>query len=114
VLIEGEDLAGGFVLVKRSILERYMEAHPDLRYVDESADPACAERVYTEFFTCGPIADGNPTGHKRFWGEDRAFSRRLAAMGERWWIYCNITFGHWGMNNWRGNFGEQLAEDALR
>jgi hypothetical protein len=53
VLIEGEDLAGGFVLVKRSILERYMEAHPDLRYVDEAADPACPSRVYTEFFTCG-------------------------------------------------------------
>jgi glycosyltransferase involved in cell wall biosynthesis len=110
VLIEGEDLAGGFMLVKRGILERYMQAHPDLRYIDESADPAAPTRIYTEFFAAGPIADGNPTGIKRFWGEDRSFSRRLKAMGERWWIYANITFGHWGMKGWAGNLGEYLAK----
>jgi glycosyltransferase involved in cell wall biosynthesis len=110
VLIEGEDLAGGFVLVKRAILERYMAAHPDLRYIDESADPSAPNRVYTEFFSCGPLADGNPTGYKRFWGEDRMFSRRLAAMNESWWIFANISFGHWGMNGWSGNFGEHLEK----
>jgi glycosyltransferase involved in cell wall biosynthesis len=109
-LIEGEDLAGGFVLVKRGILERFAAAHPDLRYIDESADPSCPNRVYIEFFTAGPLADGNPTGIKRFWGEDRQFSRRLAAMGEKWWIYTNITFGHWGMKGWAGNFNEYLAK----
>ncbi len=47
---------------------------------------------------------------KRFWGEDRAFSRRLNEMGERWWIYASITFAHWGMNRWEGNFGKELAD----
>lgn len=109
-LIEGEDLAGGFMLIKRGILERYMAKYPDLRYIDESADPSAPNRVYTEFFTAGSIIDGNATGVKRFWGEDRAFSRRLKEMGERWWIYANITFGHWGMNGWKGNFGEHLSK----
>lgn len=108
VLIEGEDLAGGFVLVKRGILERYMKAHPELRYIDESADPAAPDRVYTEFFSAGPQLDA--AGNRRFWGEDRAFSRRLKAMGERWWIYASMTFGHWGMKGWAGNFGEHLAK----
>ena len=108
ILIEGEDLAGGFMLVKRGILERYAAAHPDLRYIDESADPLAPERVYVEFFSAGPIDDGNATGIKRFWGEDRQFSRRLAALGERWWIYANIQFGHWGMNGWAGNFNDHL------
>lgn len=109
-LIEGEDLAGGFVLVKRGILERYAERYPELRYIDESADPAAPTRVYTEFFTAGPLADDNPTGIRRFWGEDRQFSRRLKEMGERWWIYTNIRFSHWGMKAWEGNFNDQLLK----
>lgn len=107
-LIEGEDLAGGFMLIKRGILERFAAAHPDARYIDESADPSAPHRVYTEFFAAGPLADGNATGIKRFWGEDRAFSRRLQAMGEKWWIYTNITFGHWGMKGHAGNFDHYL------
>lgn len=108
VLIEGEDLAGGFVLAKRGILERYRDAHPDLRYIDESADTSAPNREYIEFFSAGPQFD--QTGNRRFWGEDRAFSRRLKAMGERWWIYASMTFGHWGMKGWAGNFGEHLAK----
>lgn len=112
VLIEGEDLAGGFMLVKRGILERYAAAHPDLRYIDESSDTTAPNRVYTEFFSAGPINDGNATGIKRFWGEDRAFSRRLQTMGERWWIYASIKFGHWGMKGWAGQFSDAL--DKMR
>jgi len=108
VLIEGEDLAGGFMLVKRPILERYMAKYPESRYIDESADPSMPRRVYTEFFRAGPLNDGNESGHMRFWGEDRWFSRRLKEMGEEWWIYANITFGHWGMNGWSGNLGDEL------
>ncbi len=112
ILIEGSDLAGGFMLVKRGILERYMAAHPDLRYIDESSDTSMPNRVYTEFFSAGAIDDGNESGHKRFWGEDRAFSRRLKTMGERWWIYASIQFGHWGMKGWGGKFSDAL--DKMR
>jgi glycosyltransferase involved in cell wall biosynthesis len=108
-LIEGEDLAGGFMLIKRGVLQRYMDAYPDARYVDDSADPSSPNRVYTEFFQAGALADGSGE-IKRFWGEDRTFSRRLKAIGERWWIYPHITFGHWGMKGWSGNFGAQLAK----
>lgn len=114
VLIEGGDLAGGFMLVKRGILERYAAAHPELRYIDESSDASAPTRVYTEFFSAGPINDGNATGIKRFWGEDRAFSRRLNAIGERWWIYANIKFGHWGMKGWAGEFSEALDKMRTR
>jgi hypothetical protein len=85
-----------------------MAAHPDLRYIDESADPSAPNRLYTEYFSCGPMVDAS--GVRRFWGEDRTFSRRLNAMGETWWIFASISFGHWGMNGWSGNFGQELEK----
>jgi hypothetical protein len=33
-------------------------------------------------------------------------------MGEPWWIYASVTFGHWGMNRWLGRFSDQL--DKMR
>lgn len=100
-LMLGQDLAGGFMVVKRQALEKFREHYKDLYYSDPSADPTAPNRVYTAFFW--PEIREN-----RFWGEDRIFSRRLAEMGMQWWIYTNISFSHWGVNGWSGNFMEHM------
>ena len=101
-LMLGQDLAGGFMVVKREALEKFRAAFPDLWYKDPSADPTAPDRTYTAFFW--PEIREN-----KFWGEDRIFSRRLAEMGMKWWIYTDINFSHWGVQGWSGNFKDHMA-----
>ena len=107
LLIKGQDLAGGFMLFKRGGLQKYMDAYPDLRYTDPTADLKAPHRIYTEFFTAGPLKRPGET-MAQFWGEDRYFSYRLKEIGVDWWIFANIDFGHWGVGGWHGNFKKHL------
>jgi glycosyltransferase involved in cell wall biosynthesis len=107
LLIKGQDMAGGFMLMKRPPLEKFKAAYPELRYLDPSADTKAPERVYTEFFTAGTLKKpGEEIG--TFWGEDRYFSYRLREIGVDWWIFADIEFGHWGVGGWHGNFKKHL------
>jgi glycosyltransferase involved in cell wall biosynthesis len=106
-LIEGGNLAGGFMLFKKAPLLKYREHFKDDFYYDDSADPEAPDRKYTEFFKAGGMQPVGDT-RKRFWGEDRSFSLRLKELGIRWWIFTDITFGHWGINRWGGNFKQHL------
>ncbi|MDP3952641.1 glycosyltransferase family A protein [Microbacterium sp.] len=101
-LMLGQDLAGGFMVIKRSALEKFKAAFPDLWYQDPSADPTAPDRVYWAFFW-------PEIREHRFWGEDRIFSRRLAEISMKWWIYTDINFSHWGVNGWSGNFKDHMA-----
>lgn len=103
-ILEGRELSGGFMRIKREALERYRERFKEFTYKDIGADPPNPDRIYTEFFCCDRH-DGMR------WGEDRVFSRRLAEMGEKWWIYTNINFGHYGMTGYHGNFNQYLNGD---
>lgn len=106
-LMRGEHLAGGFMVMKRSALEKFREHFKDLWYTDPSADPQAPNRVYTAFFW-PEIRD------HQFVGEDRIFSRRLEEMGMPWWIYTDIQFSHWGINGWSGNFKDFMAKMRMR
>lgn len=110
-LIEGAELAGGFMLFKRAALEKYRDHFKDLIYIDPTSDPNNPERVYTEFFMAGRFqAPGDSVA--KFWGEDRTFSMRMKEIGIRWWISTNITFGHWGINRWTGTL--KTALDGMK
>lgn len=100
-LIKSDYLSGGFMRIKRGILEKFKETYKDDVYQDSAADPSTPLRVYTNFFIC------EVTGGLR-WGEDRVFGKKLAAMGEQVWIYPNIDFGHYGIKGWHGNFDRWL------
>lgn len=135
-LIEASQLAGGFLRIKRSVLEKYMETYP-LTYKDSHPDPA-ARRNQTEFFTAGvdrtaevkllkEIEDRMTLADKvdlsdlkgkfdalksvrDFIGEDYSFSNRLTDMGLKLFIYPNATITHYGVNHWTGNFHEHLKK----
>lgn len=113
-LIQAEYLAGGFVRMKRSVLEKYRDHFPELRYQDTSADPGAPNREYVQVFNCETrtTSDGK---QKLRWGEDRIFGERLKEMGIDVFIYPNITFGHYGVKGWTGNFDTWLrAPKALQ
>ena len=104
-LIEAAVLAGGFLRIKRGLLERFRKHYPDLWYVEPSTDPEDPEHRFTEFFIAEKI------DHK-FFGEDHAFSKRLREMGVRMMIYPNVDIVHWGYKDFGGNFDKFLKKHA--
>ncbi len=110
-LIKAEYLAGGYLRVKRAVLEKYKEHYKDHVYHDMGADPAYPERLYTEFFTC---ERGLLNGVPLRWGEDRVFGRRMAELGVEAWIYPNAQIGHYGVKGWHGNYDKFLRRDPQK
>lgn len=104
-LIKSQYLAGGFMRIRRSALEKFKAHHKDKVYRDSSADPGAPDREYVEFSTC-EVKDGLR------WGEDRVFGKRLAEVGVEAWIYPNVNFGHYGVKGWTGNFDKFLRGQA--
>lgn len=104
-LLAAHLLPGGFIRFKRAVLEQFADYYSDVVYQDPCADPANPERVYTAFFEC-MIHD-----HLRY-GEDATFCRRARDMGKT--LYCdpNITFGHYGVKGFHGNYHEYLLKPA--
>jgi hypothetical protein len=98
-------LPGGFLRIKRAALERFADHYPELVYQDPYADPSKPNRIYTSFFEC-MVHD-----HVRF-GEDATFCRRVREMGGDLWCDPAITFGHYGIKGYHGNYNETLLKPA--
>lgn len=102
-LIEAQVLAGGFLRIKRHVLEKFRKAYPDKWYQEPSTDPENPNYKFTEFFVAEKI------DHK-FFGEDHAFAKRLREMGTRMFIYPNIDMVHWGYKPFAGNYDQWLRK----
>jgi hypothetical protein len=101
-LIEAQVLAGGFIRIKRSVLERFREFHKDDWYVEPSTDPENPEHKFTAFYAAEKI-------EHRFFGEDHYFSKKLRDMGIRMFIYPNVNIFHWGTKEFAGNYQKFLT-----
>jgi len=108
-LIRAQYLAGGYIRIARSALEKYKEKYADLTYMDQGADPSHPNRVYTEFFTC-ERAQLNGEGPMLRWGEDRVFGNRMQQIGVEAWIYPRANLGHFGIKGWSGNYHNYLKD----
>lgn len=98
-LLLADSAGAGFMRIKRSALERYKEAYPDLAYRDFTA--AGEERQYHAFFECK-----NEDG--MFKGEDFVFCKRWQQIGGDIWIEPNVTITHYGMSGFEGNLDRSL------
>mgnify|MGYP001598905139 CR=1 FL=1 len=137
-LIKANQLAGGFLRVKRSVLEKFIEYYPYHRYNDTNPIPTL-RKEQIEFFSAGvsrepevqllkdleqEISESNGSGvdlskyktrfeelrkSRDFIGEDYCFSNRLKAMGCPLFILPNVTITHFGINGWTGNFSEHVS-----
>lgn len=106
-IIQAEYLAGGFMRIRRNVLEKYREKFVEDQYQDPSADPSSPNRIYTNFFIC-EIKD------RLRWGEDRFFGKRLNELGFTPMVYPNIDFTHYGVKGWSGNFDRWLKDPKLQ
>ena len=140
-LLQANQLAGGFLRIKRSVLEKFMEYYPTHRYHDTHPIPEL-QTEQVEFFTAGlnrepeilllkeieelmVKANGSGVdlmplkpkfdalkGVRDFIGEDYCFSNRLREMGVELFIYPNATITHFGIQGWSGNFNQFLKDKA--
>lgn len=104
-LPEAQVVSAGFMLIKRSALEKFEKHYPDLCYAETSADGNKKSRIYTAFFECCRIR-----GVRK--GEDSSFSLRMIEMGEKLFIYPDINFGHFGIHGWYGNYDKFLRGET--
>ena len=104
-LIEAHVLAGGFLRIKRSALEKFREHYKDLWYMEPSSAPGEPNKRFTQFFGAESI------DHK-FHGEDHMFSKHLRDMGVPMFIYPNVDITHWGYQNFPGNYDKYLKGHA--
>jgi hypothetical protein len=102
-LIKAHVLAGGFLRIKRSVLEKFRDHYTELWYREPSTDRNEPERKYTQFFAA-------EASDHQFIGEDHMFSKRLRDMGLQMFIYPNATIEHFGIKGYRGNLDEYLKE----
>jgi hypothetical protein len=100
-LIKAGIVPGGFLMITRSCLEKFRDNYPGLYYYDSCADVEKPKQKHTIFFEC------TTEGHVRF-GEDVTFCHRWSAIGGEIWLEPRISFGHYGIKGWNGNYHEFL------
>jgi hypothetical protein len=93
--VKPESLPGGFLMVKREVIEKMEQGLPKYK---------CASLPYGELsvaplFTREMRADG-------YTGEDFMFCKRAKAAGFDLAIEPDIDFAHVGLKAWRGNYGK--------
>jgi glycosyltransferase involved in cell wall biosynthesis len=105
-LIEARVLAGGFLRIKRNVLERFRDHYKDMWYEEPSTDPEEPQHRYTQYFGAGKIGD-------QFYGEDHWFAHYLREMGVQMFIYPNVDIVHWGYKDFSGNYDRWLRDQKF-
>jgi hypothetical protein len=92
--------ATGFMLMKRCVVERLVEAYPEAAYaVDHVYVPGKAEKAsYYALFECmiDPVT-------KEYLSEDFAFCRKWRALGGKIWLDVEGALTHTGPHDFVGN-----------
>jgi len=89
--------ATGFLMFKREVYEKLIEAHPTTKYVDDVGLGKQYEPFMYAIFDC--YIDEN--GH--YLSEDWAFCRRAAALGYDIWADGRVLLNHTGTHTFKGD-----------
>jgi hypothetical protein len=103
--IEVAEIGTGFLLIRREVLEKMMEAYPDLKYTNDiSTYPEKLGPFFYTFFdtVLDPVS-------RRYLSEDYAFCRRWRDIGGRVWLDPKTVLDHIGSNAFSGNVNELFA-----
>jgi len=97
-LIKLHDAGTGFMMIKRSTIEKMIKAYPDLKYkndVNMSID--LKDQFYAFFDTMIDPID------RRYLSEDYTFCRRWQEIGGDIWLDPSISLNHYGSYCFQGN-----------
>tara|TARA_B100001057_G_scaffold486358_1_gene567433 strand:+ start:245 stop:1306 length:1062 start_codon:yes stop_codon:yes gene_type:complete len=103
-LIPVYDAGTGFMMYKRSVIQKMMDKWPDLHYKNDlNTDAKFDPYMYALFDT---IID--PTT-RRYLSEDYTFCRRWQELGGTIWMDPSIDLDHQGTHLFRGNISNQFS-----
>jgi hypothetical protein len=95
-------LATGFMMLKRSVIEKMSTAFPSTKYKDDVHFLTEEENRYAyALFDCG-VEEGH------YFSEDWLFCHRWTKMGGEVWIDVSIRLSHQGLENYDGFFLSSL------
>jgi len=95
-LVRAEHVATAFMWVNRKVFEDLVEAHPEWTYWDKRAG-----KDLSAIFDFKVTREG-------YIGEDFLFCDRAREAGYEVWIDPTITLGHMGVQEYTGNFGNDI------
>ncbi len=98
-------IPGGFVRIKRWVLERLAEP-PTRMFLDTDLDGG--HRQFFGIFEEGIGMQEDPNMPPHWWGEDYILSRKCEVLGIDIWIDPFITFGHVGGRRWEDAVGDHM------
>jgi hypothetical protein len=92
------DLGTGFMMIKRETVEKMIEAHPELKYDDDTGGLNEKEKEFAyNFFN--PHIDSR----SRYLSEDYAFCRYWQQLGGKTWLDPDIDLTHVGRFRYTGS-----------
>ena len=98
-LLELQDAGTGFMLIKREVIEKIIEANPQIAYQHEADN-----RTWHAVFDC-EISEG------RYLSEDYTFCRRWQRLGGKVWLDPKVVLNHQGTHIFRGH--QQFSDNIL-
>ena len=95
-LVRAKRVATAFMLVRREVFETLEKKHPEWAYYDSKTD-----RTLSCMFDFQLADEG-------YIGEDFLFCDRVRSHGFEVWIDPSITLGHMGVQEYVGNYGNDI------
>ena len=96
----------GFMLIKRQVFERMMQAYPELRYTPDMMDSNTQHLNYRFF----DVMVDPETG--RYLSEDYGFCRLWEKLGGEIYVDANSNLSHQGGKIFRGDFAASMMRDV--
>lgn len=89
-----ESVGTGFMLIARHVIEKMIEAHPELKHVD-----AKGQEFHALFYN--ELRDGKD------WSEDYTFCKRWGDLGGSIWMDPTVSLEHVGGKVWSGSVAQE-------
>ncbi|TWT15212.1 glycosyltransferase family 2 protein [Reyranella sp. CPCC 100927] len=101
--IEIKEAAAGFLMIRRAVFERMMQAYPQTRYGGTAGLSDQQSQLTYALFDC-LIDEDDP--QRQYLSEDYGFCRRWRAIGGRIWLDPRLELRHHGATAFEGKAAE--------
>ena len=102
------DAGTGFMLIKREVFEKMIEAYSELKYIDDTGSLSVEEKEWTYAFFNSYV---DPEKH-RFLSEDYGFGRYWQKIGGQVWVDPSIELMHLGRYEYKGKLIDWIVDNA--
>ena len=107
--VEVLDASTGFFLVKREVVEKMMQAYPELHYRNDSNIYEKFNKYCYSFFDTIHDPEDN-----RYLSEDYTFCRRWQKLGGEIWLDPNTKLNHVGTHSFEGDVTKIISQGSSK